>query len=220
MPSSVEVDLVKLRELLEKATPLEPGSRKNYEAAIAVANGQLQRGLKGDRDEARARLARFLADAELQDALPTLARTVLDQADRIEALTRELAEAKKEAAAAAEEADQARSDADEAAIWPAWAQQMLKLLKKYGYEFDEIDGVDLPQDMADWLESYKDSAELSRDAALKRLVEIHDKAMAVCEKRHANADEHTARHAYALALHDIAALASTPTTAGQGDGES
>src|SRR5688572_33350552 len=87
MPSCVEVDLVKLRELLEKATSLEPGRRKNYEAAIAVVNGQLQRGLKGDRDEARARLARFLADAELQDALPTLARTVLDPADRITALT-------------------------------------------------------------------------------------------------------------------------------------
>lgn len=55
------------------------------------------------------------------------------------------------------------------------------------------------------------SAEASRDAALKRLSEIHDKAMEACSEWHASTRNAQARQAYALALHDIATLAKAPT---------
>lgn len=45
--------------------------------------------------------------------------------------------------------------------------------------------------------------------AASRLDRVYQLAMLVCEKHHANADEHAARHAYALALHDIAQMADT-----------
>lgn len=113
-----------------------------------------------------------------------------EAADRIEALEKELAEAQKEAVAAGEDADQARSDADEAADWPNWAQQILNTLKRYGFEYmDFVDEIDLPQDMAEWLDGYDNdratrnaveratTAEQALASALERLADIHTTAI-------------------------------------------
>jgi hypothetical protein len=58
-------------------------------------------------------------------------------------------------------------------------------------------------------------AEEQRDAALKRLAEIHDKATDVCARFHSNDDAPAARYAYALALAGIAELAATASTEGE-----
>jgi hypothetical protein len=60
----------------------------------------------------------------------------------------------------------------------------------------------------------RDRAE-ALEAAERRLAAIHDRAMSICEQYHADIDQPAARHAYALALHDIAAL-STPQPASEG----
>jgi len=110
----------------------------------------------------RGKIEIELANAELIALTPALAQTVIDQADRIAALEKELAEAK---------------------------------------------------DRADEFMEYRErenrtrlAAETSRDNALRVLVEVHDRAMAVCNDHHANADDSLVRQKYALALHDIATL--------------
>lgn len=42
-----------------------------------------------------------------------------------------------------------------------------------------------------------------------RLRDVRVRAAGICEQHHANADEHAARYAYALALHDISTIART-----------
>lgn len=63
----------------------------------------------------------------------------------------------------------------------------------------------------------RQTAEDALREARKKLTEIHDRAMAACSEWHASTKNAQARQAYALALHDITAIAATPITPGQGD---
>lgn len=65
------------------------------------------------------------------------------------------------------------------------------------------------QERFDQLAARATSAEAEVSRLREALGEIERRAMSVCEQHHANADEHAARQAYALALHDIATLART-----------
>jgi hypothetical protein len=139
-------------------------------------------------------LERMLADAALIAAAPSFAAEVVRLTEENERLT-------KEAADAGEEADQARSDAEEADVWPDWARQMLSLLEKYGYRLEHGDEIDLPQEMAEWLNGY-DNDNACRDAvaraeaAERKLADIHEIA--------SNDD----RHSYCDDLDRIATLSS------------
>lgn len=102
-------------------------------------------------EEAAAAISALTAEREDANKLRECAN--INITERAQAILRaEQAEAERDAAN--DEAEQARHDADEAAVWPDWARQMLGVLERYGYVVGDGDEIDLPQDMAEWLDGY------------------------------------------------------------------
>lgn len=67
--------------------------------------------------------------------------------------TEELETLRKDTDALIEEArEEERHEA--AALWPEWADKMLKILRGFGVPCDDEDGVDLPEELREWLEIY------------------------------------------------------------------
>jgi hypothetical protein len=91
-------------------------------------------------------------------------------AERIKELEAELAEERSEHRKLKEDVDalieEAREEErDEAAtLWPEWADKLLKILRAYGVPCDDEEGVDLPEELREWLSDYKHEI---RQAALK-----------------------------------------------------
>ena len=72
-----------------------------------------------------------------------LARRARYRRDRVEDLEEQLREAQQ--------------------TWPEWAEKLLRILESWGCEYDTDDEINLPDELADWLNCY--ASDLKRDAA-------------------------------------------------------
>ncbi len=76
------------------------------------------------------------------------------------------------------ERDAAQSELDDclASDWPIWATQIYNTLKEFGYRYDHFDGIDLPEDVSEFLRGFPENAasELmeQRDDALQELATL------------------------------------------------
>ena len=76
------------------------------------------------------------------------------------------------------ERDAAQSELDDciASDWPIWAKQIYNTLKEFGYRYDHFDGIDLPEDVSEFLRGFPENAasELmeQRDDALQELATL------------------------------------------------
>lgn len=121
------------------------------------------------------------------------------------------------------ERDEAQSELDDyhASDWPIWAKQIYNTLKEFGYRYDHFDGIDLPEDVSEFLRGFPENAasELmeQRDDALQELATLRaeqamlkfdiDKMLTQIEEHNAAWDELRASEAAAMkALAEIGAV--------------
>lgn len=92
-------------------------------------------------------------EAEMRDRLAAKNGEIERLRKALEDETSEHSKLKEDVAALIEEArEEERQEA--AMLWPDWADKMLKILRGFGVPCDDEEGVDLPQELADWLEVY------------------------------------------------------------------
>ncbi|WP_457091067.1 DUF551 domain-containing protein [Microvirga sp. P5_D2] len=114
--------------------------------------------LKQERDEARARL---IVEHNTNRERIEAAESLLDSMKKALEEQDEHRKLKEDVDALIEEArEEERFEA--ATLWPEWADKLLKILRAYGVPCDDEEGVDLPEELREWLSDYKD--ELSRSA--------------------------------------------------------
>ena len=86
------------------------------------------------------------------------------------------------------ERDEAQSELDDyhASDWPIWAKQIYNTLKEFGYRYDHFDGIDLPEDVSEFLRGFPENAasELmeQRDDALQELATLRASEAAAMER--------------------------------------
>ena len=84
--------------------------------------------------------------------------------------------------------DAAQSELDDclASDWPIWATQIYNTLKEFGYRYDHFDGIDLPEDVSEFLRGFPENAasELmeQRDDALQELATLRASEAAALER--------------------------------------
>ena len=88
----------------------------------------------------------------------------------LRALSAALTQSRAERAAAQSELDDCL-----ASDWPIWATQIYNTLKEFGYRYDHFDGIDLPEDVSEFLRGFPDGTTRRRIAGTRHAAGIRSR---------------------------------------------